>query len=167
MAMPARTVDGVTDVNGLRLAYRGFIAGLAGAYVWAALAMTLAGVFLADPLLPLRPIALAITPLAGSAELAFVLGLAAIQGVGALVGIGFAYFFARFFTVRATVRTAGPAVAILAWGLLAAVLARDGVHLPVGTHAIAIVATLGYGLLLGSAVPVRGDVVRQSGSPST
>jgi hypothetical protein len=157
----------VTDVNGLRLAYRGCIAGLAGAYVWAAMVMTLAGIFLADPLLPLRPIALAITPLAGSAELAFVLGLAAVQGVGALVGIGFAYFFARFFTVRATIRMAGPAVALLAWGLVLAVLARDGVDLPVATDVIALVATLGYGLLLGSAVPVRGEVTRQSGSPST
>ena len=36
-----------------------------------------------------------------SPELAFVLGLAAIQAGGALVGMCFAYFFARFFTVRA------------------------------------------------------------------
>ncbi|HSI99656.1 MAG TPA: hypothetical protein VLA59_04660, partial [Patescibacteria group bacterium] len=66
----------MTDVNGLRLAYRGFVAGLAGAYVWMAVVMTRAGLLRADPLAPLRPLALAISPLAGSPELAFVLGLA-------------------------------------------------------------------------------------------
>ena len=67
----------MTEVNGLRLAYRGLIAGLEGGYVWAAIAMTLGAIVSGDPLRPLRPLAMAITPPAGSAELAFVLGLAA------------------------------------------------------------------------------------------
>ena len=150
----------MTDVNGLRLAYRGFVAGLAGAYVWAAMVMTLAGLFSGDPLAPLRPIALAISPLAGSPELAFVLGLAAIQAAGALIGMCFAYFMARFFTVRATMRIAAPVTALLAWGLIAAVLEADGVGVPPAFQAVAVIATIGYGLLLGAAVPVRPEVAR-------
>jgi hypothetical protein len=150
----------MTDVNGLRLAYRGFVAGLAGAYVWAAVVMTLSGLFAGDPLAPLRPIALAISPLAGSPELAFVVGLASVQAAGALVGMCFAYFIARFFTVRATMRVAAPVTALLAWGLIAAVLEAEGVGAPPAFQAVAIVATIGYGLLLGARVPVRGEVVR-------
>src|SRR5918996_2600568 len=103
----------MTEVMGLRLAYRGFVTGLAGGYVWAAIAMTLGAVVHGDPLHPLRPIAVAITPVAGTPELAFVLGLAAIQAGAGLVGMCFAYFFARFFTVRATVAAAAPVVALL------------------------------------------------------
>jgi hypothetical protein len=150
----------MTDVNGLRLAYRGFVSGLAGAYVWAALAMTLSALLSADPLAPLRPIALAISPLAGSPELAFVLGLAAVQAAGALVGMCFAYFMARFFTVRATMRIAAPVTAVLAWGLIAAVLEAERVGVPPAFHAVAVIGTIGYGLLLGAQVPVRGEVVR-------
>ena len=150
----------MTDVNGLRLAYRGFVAGLAGAYVWAAVVMTLAALLLADPLAPLRPIALAISPLAGSPELAFVLGLAGVQAAGALVGMCFAYFMARFFTMRATMRVAAPVTALLAWGLIAAVLEAEGVAVPPAFHATAVIGTIGYGLLLGAAVPVRGEVAR-------
>lgn len=105
----------VTEVIGLRLAYRGFVAGLAGGYVWAAIAMLLSGLAEGDPLRPLRPIALAFSPLASSPELAFVLGLAAIQGGGALIGMCFAYFFARFFTVRATLAIAAPVFTVLIW----------------------------------------------------
>jgi len=150
----------MTDVNGLRLAYRGFVAGLAGAYVWAAVVMTLSGLLAADPLAPLRPIALAISPLAGSPELAFVLGLAAVQAAGALVGMSFAYFMARFFTVRATMRLAAPVTAILAWGLIAAVLEAKQVGVTPGFHAVAVIGAVGYGLLLGARVPVRGEVTR-------
>ena len=150
----------MTDVNGLRLAYRGLVAGLAGAYVWAALAMALAGLVWGDPLAPLRPFALAISPLAGYPELAFVLGLAAVQAGGGLIGMCFAYFMARFFTVRATMRVAAPVTAILVWGLIAAVLERDGASLTPAFHAVAVVGTLGYGLLLGAGVPVRGEVAR-------
>ena len=155
----------MTDVNGLRLAYRGFVAGLAGAYVWAAMAMVLGGLVHGDPLAPLRPIASAISPLAGASELAFVLGLAGVQAGGALVGMCFAYFFARFFTVRPTLAVAAPATAVLVWAVASLGLAPEG--LPAPTQAITVVATLAYGLLLGGAVPVRPEVTRQSGSPST
>ena len=150
----------MTDVNGLRLAYRGFVAGLAGAYVWAAVVMTLSGLLAADPLAPLRPIALAISPMAGSPELAFVLGLAAVQAAGALVGMFFAYFVARFFTVRATMRIAAPVTAILAWGLIAAILEAEQVGVPPAFHAVAVIGAIGYGMLLGARVPVRGEVAR-------
>jgi hypothetical protein len=155
----------MTEVNGLRLAYRGFVAGLAGAYAWAAIAMGLAAVAAGDPLIPLRPFALALTPLADAPELAFVLGLAAVQLGGALFGMLFAYFFARFFTVRATLSIAAPAAALLCWGLIAATFARNGT---LGAeHLIPVLATLGYGVLLAAGVPIRGEVTRYAGSPST
>jgi hypothetical protein len=157
----------VTEVNGLRLAYRGLIAGLAGGYVWIAIAMLLSALIDGDPLRPLRPVALALSPIAGSPELAFVLGLAAVQAGGALVGMCFAYFFARFFTVRATLAVAAPAVALLAWGLLSATVSRDTGIVEFATHPIPALASLGYGLLLGAAVPIRREVTRYAGSPST
>ena len=154
----------MTDVNGLRLAYRGFIAGLAGGYVWTAVAMLLAALADGDPL---RPIALALSPFAGSPELAFVLGLAAVQAGGAVVGMCFAYFFARFFTVRTTLAIAAPAFTLLAWGLIGAVVARDSGIIEFATHPIPAFASLAYGLLLGVALPLRGEVARYAGSPST
>jgi hypothetical protein len=157
----------MTEVLGLRLAYRGFVAGLAGGYVWAALAMALGALVHGDPLAPLRPIALALTPLAGSPELSFVLGLAAVQAGGAMVGMCFAYFFARFFTVRATLRLAAPAVALLAWALITAAVARDLGDVALATQGVSIVATIGYGVLLGAGVPVRPEVTRYPASPST
>jgi uncharacterized membrane protein len=151
----------MTEVNGLRLAYRGFVAGLAGAYVWIAVAM-LAAVPGADPLAPLRVLA-SIGPdgrSATSAE-ALVLGLAVTQVVGAAVGIGFAYFFGRFFTVRATLGAGAVCVAVLAWCVLsnrlAAAVAVDPVTLGASGG---LLATLGYGLVLGWSVPVRSEVVR-------
>jgi len=164
---PAAYPHGMTEVNGLRLAYRGFIAGLAGGYVWTAIAMLLSAAVAGDALLPLRPVALALSPLAGSPELAFVLGLAAVQAGGALVGMCFAYFFARFFTVRGTLLVAAPAVALLTWALIGAVVARDTGIVEFATHPIPALASLGYGLLLGGAVPLRGEVQRYAGSPST
>jgi len=157
----------VTEVNGLRLAYRGLIAGLAGGYVWAAIAMLLSGLADGDPLRPLRPIALAFSPVASSPELAFVLGLAAIQGGGALIGMCFAYFFARFFTVRATLAIAAPVFTVLIWGLVVAAASRDVGSVAFATHPIPALASLGYGLLLGAALPIRRDVTRYDGSPST
>ncbi len=157
----------MTDVNGLRLAYRGFITGLAGGYVWAAIAMLLAALAVGDPLSPLRPIALALTPVAGSPELAFVLGLAAVQAGGAVIGMSFAYFFARFFTVRTTLAVAAPAFTLLAWGLIASVVARDSGIVEFSTHPIPALASIGYGLVLGIALPLRGEVARYAGSPST
>ena len=157
----------MTEVNGLRLAYRGFVTGIAGAYVWAAIAMALAGILHGDPIAPLRPVATAISPLAGTQELAFVLGLAAVQAGGALVGMCFAYFFARFFTVRRTLGLAGPAVAVLAWALLAAAFDQLGRPVPPEIQLIGAAATIGFGLMLGASVPVRGEVTRYSGSAST
>ena len=152
---------------GLRLAYRGFVTGLAGGYVWAAIAMILGGLAHGDPLRPLRPIATAITPVAGTPELAFVLGLAAVQAGAGLVGMCFAYFFARFFTVRATVAVAAPVVSLLVWALAAAGFSASGEAPVLAAEVIPIVATIGYGMLLGIGVPVRGEVTRQPGSPST
>lgn len=168
-AAPAAYDHGVTEVNGLRLAYRGFVSGIAGGYVWAAIAMTLAAIALGDPLRPLRPFAELLVPVAGSSELAFVVGLGVVQAGGALLGMCFAYFFGRFFTVRATVAAAGPCFALLVWGLVAAVLVQRGADADLTVHPIAILATIGFGLLLGGAVPLRGEVVRypSSGSPST
>jgi len=162
-------------VNGLRLAYRGFVAGLAGGYVWAAIAMLLGALLHADPLRALRPIAVAISPLAGSPELSFVLGLAAVQAGGALVGMCFAYFFARFFTIPVTLWLGAPVVALLAWALVGAVLAREVPNgASIATQTVTLLATLGYGLMLAARVPLRGEVTRrdvggidQSGSPST
>jgi hypothetical protein len=149
----------VTKVNGLRLAYRGFVSGLAGAYVWAAIAMTLSGLVHGDPLAPLRPIAAAIAPVANSPELAFVIGLAGLQSACGLVGMCFAYFFARYFTVRSTLAVAAPAMAVLTWAVASVGLDKAG--LPATTQAIAVAATLGYGVLLGANVPLRGEVTRQ------
>lgn len=157
----------MTEVNGLRLAYRGFVAGLAGAYAWVAVTMLLGALIDADPLAMLRPIAVAITPLAGSAELAFVLGLAAVQAAGGFIGLCFAYFFARFFTVRPTLQVAAPVVAVLAWAVLGGLVAPEGTVPGIATHVAPLLATLAYGLFLAAAVPVRGEVLRQSGSPST
>lgn len=156
----------MTDVNGLRLAYRGFVAGLAGGYVWAAIAMILAGIFHGDPLHALEPLALALSPLAGSRELALVLGLAVVQAGGGLIGMCFAYFFGRFFTVRGTLTAAAPAFALLAWGIVGVGIARDGGIGDVTSLAVPAIATLGYGLLLGVSVPVRGEVTREAPPPA-
>lgn len=150
----------MTEVNGLRLAYKGFVGGLAGGYVWAAIAMLLAALIHGDPLRPLEPLALALTPFAGSPELAFVLGLGAVQAGGALIGMCFAYFFGRFFTVRITLATAAPAASLLAWALVAAMLTRGLPGVEMVAAPVSILATIGYGLILGATVPVRGAVVR-------
>ena len=152
----------MTEVIGPRLVYRGLIAGLAGGYVWTAIAMLLSGLADGDALRPLRPVALALSPLAGSPELAFVLGLAVVQGTAALIGVMFAYFFARFFTVRSTLAVAAPAFTILAWGLIGALLARDTGIGDFATDPIPAVASVGYGVLLGAALPVRGQVTRDA-----
>ena len=80
----------------------------------------------------------------------------------------FAYFFARFFTVRATLAVAAPVVALLAWALIAAgARARPRRADGRPRQSRPILATIGYGLLLGAGVPVRGEVTYSSGSPST
>jgi hypothetical protein len=152
----------MTEVLGLRLAYRGFVTGLAAAYVWLAAAMIIAGLLGGDPLAPLRPMATAVVAGSGAVpELAFVMGFALVQLGGGLVGMCFAYFFARFFTVRRTLATAAPIFALLAWGLVAtglAALTRSAPESGIGLSPL--LATLGYGLVLGAGLPLRGDVLR-------
>lgn len=146
---------------GLRLAYRGFVAGLAAAYVWLALAMAIAALLSGDALAPLRPLAAAVVTGAESVpELAFVIGFALVQLGGAVVGMCFAYFFGRFFTVALTLRLAAPLFALLTWALLAAGLAQVTGSAGMGLDVAALIATAAYGLLLGAALPVRGEVVR-------
>jgi hypothetical protein len=157
----------MTEVNGLRLAYKGFVGGLAGAYVWTAIAMALSALVHGDPLRPLAPLALALTPLAGSAALSFVLGLLAVQAGGGFIGMGFGYFFGRYFTIRATMAAAAPIAALLAWGLIATSLSRQMPGIELVAAPISMLATVGYGLVLGATVPLRGEVTRYSGSPST
>lgn len=156
-----RTVEPMTEVNGLRLAYRGFVTGLAAAYVWLAVAMVGAAVITGDALSPLRP--LAHTLIAASEvtpSLAFVIGFALVQASGAVVGMCFAYFFGRFFTVRRTMNAAAPAVAVLAWALLS-----TGVGTLIGSGVLALqlaplLATIAYGAVLGTGIPLRGEVTR-------
>ncbi len=152
----------MTEVNGLRLAYRGFVTGLAAAYVWLAVALLTAAIVSGDALAPLRPLAMLLTDQAVRPELAFVIGFALVQAAGAVVGMVFAYFFGRFFTTRPTMATAAPVVALLAWALIA-----TGVQSLDGTDTLALqlaplLASAAYGLMLGAGTPVRRDVMRQA-----
>lgn len=151
----------MTEVMGLRLAYRGFIAGLAASYGWLAIAMAGAALVSRDALAPLRPISAALLPAAGdSSELALVLGFALVQVGGATVGMLFAYFFGRFFTVRRTLTLAAASFALLAWAVLASALEPLTGIPALGLRAAPLMATLAYGLMLGAGVPLRGDVLR-------
>jgi hypothetical protein len=158
-------------VNGYRLAYRGLLAGLAGSWVW--LAVALAGGLLigASPAEAARLLG------AGSAPDGLVAGAAMVQVLGALIGIGFAYFFGRYFTVRTTLQLAAPAFSLLA-SLAAADLLGQLVRIGLADQLVLSAAALAYGLVLGSALPVRGEVLREgadagrypsgsSGSPAT
>jgi hypothetical protein len=149
----------VTEINGLHLAYRGLVTGLAAGYAWAAAAMLGALLAGSQPELPF----VLLGGGRGREELA--LGVATWQLVAGGIGMAFAYFFARFFTVRPTLLAAAPAFAVLTW-LLAAYL-LDGSTPAV--HQLALMAaTLCYGLMLGIGLPVRGEVLRYpAGSPST
>lgn len=157
----------MTEVNGLRLAYRGLVSGLAGGYVWAAIAMTLSTLAHGDPLRPLRPVAGMLMTDAARPELAFVIGLFVVQAGGALAGMCFAYFFGRFFTVRPTLAVAGPCFALLVWAIVVGTGVGSGAGATAALEPITVLATVGFGLLLGAAVPLRGEVTRYSGSPST
>jgi hypothetical protein len=151
----------MTTVNGLRLAYRGFVTGLAAGYVWLATAMVLGALVHDEALQPLRPLAALILPAAGgSSSTSFVLGFGLVQLAAATVGMCFSYFFGRFFTVRPTLATAAPCFALLAWALIAAAASRgDGIG-RLGFAVAPLGATLAYGLLLGAGLPLRGDVER-------
>jgi hypothetical protein len=101
-----------------------------------------------------------------------VIGLAAIQAAGGVIGMVFAYFFGRFFTIRPTLLVAAPVVMLLVWAIVAAAVAGQTAIVEFATSPIGIVATIGYGLLVGVWIPVRGEVLRrptpgQTGSPST
>lgn len=151
----------MTEVNGLRLAYRGFITGLAAGYVWLAAAMVTGALVPRDPLAALRPIADALLPTAsGSSELAFVLGFAGVQLAGATVGMVFAYFFGRFFTVRGTLTVAAACFAVLTWAVLAVGLEPLSGAADLGLRLAPLVGTVAYGLILGAGLPVRGEVLR-------
>ena len=143
----------MTEINGLRLAYRGLVTGLAAGWVWAATAMI--GGFIGGwgPLLPLE--------LLGGGrerdELARGIAIALLASGG--IGMVFAYFFARYFTVRITLAIAAPCFAVLAWLVLGRLTDSRA-----ATDAVLLTASLLYGVMLGASVPVRGDLLRASGA---
>jgi hypothetical protein len=152
----------MTSVNGLRLAYRGFVTGLAAGYAWLAVAMVYAALAVGDPLQPLRPLASLILPAAGgSASASFVIGFGLVQLASAMAGMCFAYFFGRFFTTRPTMAAAAPCFALLAWALVAAAIGARSGNGGLGLALAPLLATLAYGLLLGAGVPLRGEVLRR------
>jgi hypothetical protein len=139
----------VTEINGLRLAYRGLVTGLAAGWVWAATAM-LGGLLSGwHPLLPLELLGGG----RGRDELAIGIVIALLASGG--IGMTFAYFFARFFTVRPTLAVAAPCFAVLAWLVLGQLTERNAT-----TNVVLLVASLLYGIMLGASVPVRGDLLR-------
>ena len=141
----------MTEVNGFRLAYRGMVAGLAAGWVWIAIAAV--GLLLAgDPLAVRRSIA------AGPPGNELITGLALAQAAAGGIGLVFAYFFARYFTVRSTLELAAPAFAVLCWLLFSRFLGTDGSAWPAQLALLA--AALGYGAMLGFATPTRGEVLR-------
>lgn len=143
----------MTEINGLRLAYRGLVAGLAAGYVWLAAAMLGALVLADDPLQPLRVLG------AGSSREALASGLALLQVGSGAVGMGFAYFFGRFFTVRPTLAIAAPCFTLLAWLALGRLIGQSA-----ATQVPLLVASLLYGVMLGASVPIRGDLLRSRGA---
>jgi len=158
MPRPAPPEDGgVTEINGLRLAYRGFVTGLAAGYVWAAAAMLgalLAGV---DPLAPLHL-------LGGSGRDGLLAGIGLVQVGSAAIGMTFAYFFGRFFTVRRTLAVAGLCFGVLAWLVVAKLVDSRMSHdlAAAGVRIGLVAASALYGVMLGAAVPTRVDVLRRT-----
>jgi hypothetical protein len=149
----------VTEINGLRLAYRGFVTGLAAGYVWAATALRGALLVGEDPLAPMHVVG-------GAGRDGLLAGIGLIQVSAAAVGMTFAYFFARYFTVRGTLAVAAPCFAGLAWLLLLRIGLDPG---PLEIQLAFAVASLLYGAMLGAGLPVRPEVTRYSSaaSPST
>lgn len=150
----------MSEINGLRLAYRGLIAGLAGGYVWLAIALVLA-IPAGDPIEPLRLLAAADpSRQVDTRSEALLFGLGAVQLVGGGIGLAFAYFVARYFTVRATLAVAAPCFALLTWLVL-----RDRLGELAGEPTLAIelallTASVLYGVMLGAWVPTRPEVAR-------
>jgi len=154
----------VTEVNGLHLAFRGLTAGLAAGWVWVAVALT--GLVLAgsDPLAATNPLG------NGTAGTGLISALAIAQVASGGVGLVFAYFFGRYFTVRGTLALTALAFAVLCW--LATAYVLDGSWLSMTRQAVLTLAAVAYGAMLGGAVPTRTEVLRQrpaqsAGSPST
>jgi hypothetical protein len=145
----------VTEINGLRLAYRGFVTGLAAGYVWVAAAMVGAWLAGGSPLAPLHF-------LGGSGRDGLLAGIGVVQVGSAAIGMTFAYFFGRFFTVRSTLAVAGLCFGVLAWLIVAKVVdTRMGHDLGGAGLRIGLVAASAlYGVMLGGAVPTRDEVLR-------
>jgi hypothetical protein len=140
----------VTEINGLRLAYRGLVTGLAAGWVWTATGMV-GGLFAGwRPLLPLETLG------GGDGRYQLALGIVIVQLASGGIGMLFAYFFARYFTVRGTLAIAAPCFALLAW----LVLGRLAEH-SAATNTVLLAASLVYGLMLGADVPLRGDLLRE------
>jgi hypothetical protein len=145
----------VTEINGLRLAYRGFVTGLAAGYVWVAAAML--GAWLAGEA-PVAPLHL----LGGPGREGLLAGIGLVQVGSAAIGMTFAYFFGRFFTVRRTLAVAGLCFGVLAWLIIAKMVdARMSHDLSTAGLRIGLVAASAmYGVMLGAAVPTRAEVLR-------
>jgi hypothetical protein len=163
MPLPASPEDKrVTEINGLRLAYRGFVTGLAAGYVWVAAAML--GAWLAgdNPLAPLHL-------LGGPGRDGLLAGIGLIQVGSAAIGMTFAYFFGRFFTVRRTLAVAGLCFGVLAWLVIAKVVdTRMSSDLTAASLRIALIAASAlYGVMLGAAVPTRIEVLRHQPAPTS
>ncbi|MDQ2934728.1 MAG: hypothetical protein M3R49_07055 [Chloroflexota bacterium] len=150
----------MTEINGLRLAYRGLVAGLAGGYVWLAAAMLMSWP-ITGPLSPVRLLA-AIGPdrVASAPGSSLILALVLVEVTAGAMGMGFAYFLGRYFTVRGTIAAAAPCFALVAW---LSVSERLGVsRLPLTIQVGLGFATLLYGALLGAAIPIRPELLRAS-----
>lgn len=155
----------MTEIYGLRLAYRGLIAGLAGGYVWLAVAMVMSWP-ITGPLGPMQLLA-AVAPerAASTPGGSFLLALVLVELSAGALGMGFAYFLGRYFTVRGTLAAAGPCFALLAW---LSVSERLGVaRLPLAVQVALAFATLLYGILLGAAIPTRPELLRSPQSIRT
>jgi hypothetical protein len=152
----------VTEINGLRLAYRGFVTGLAAGYVWVAAAMLGASLAGSDPTTPLHL-------LGGPGRDGLLAGIGLVQVGSAGIGMTFAYFFGRFFTVRRTLAIAGLCFGVLAWLVIAKLLdSRMSNDLTAASLRIAlIVASALYGVMLGAAVPTRVEVLRHQAAPTS
>ncbi len=146
----------MTEVNGLRLAYRGLVAGLAAGWVW--LAIALAGLLAigVDPISAVRSLG------HGAPAWSVIAAVAVAQVTAGLTGLLFAYFFGRYFTVRTTLAVSATAFALLVWLAAANLAGADAQRWSV--QAVLAVASLAYGAMLGSALPVRGDVLRGAGT---
>ena len=144
----------MTEINGLRLAYRGFVTGLAAGYVWVAAAMLGAWLAGSDPTAPLHL-------LGGGGRDGLLAGIGLVQVGSAAIGMTFAYFFGRFFTVRRTLAVAGLCFGVLAWLVVAKVVdTRISQDLSAGLRIGLVAASALYGVMLGAAIPTRAEVLR-------